>query len=142
MKYTCQTLFDITATGTTGHCKSSHMPFYDRSGRLISDSESWHLSRNQQRNWETLTQILSLRAQLFNLTDPVTDLTGTKWMFEFETETDGVYGPESDPVAILRADAAGVPMLRQIGGSADTASVLVTAGTNQNIWFASTPINT
>ena len=142
MKYACQTLFDITATGTTGHCKSSHMPFYDRSGCLISDSESWHRSRNQQRNWETLTQILGLRTQLFNLTDPVTDQTGTKWMFEFETETDGVYGPESDPVAVLRADAAGVPMLGQIGGSADTASVLVTAGTNQNIWFAGTPINT
>jgi hypothetical protein len=118
------------------------MPFYDRSGCLISDSESWHRSRNQQRNWETLTQILGLRTQLFNLTDPVTDQTGTKWMFEFETETDGVYGPESDPVAVLRADAAGVPMLGQIGSSADTASVLVTAGTNQNIWFASTPINT
>jgi hypothetical protein len=142
MKYACQTLFDITATGTTGHCKSSHMPFYDRSGRLISDSESWHRSRNQQRNWETLTQILGLRAQLFNLTDPVTDQTGTKWMFEFETETDGVYGPELDPVTVLRADAAGVPMLGQIGSSADTVSVLITAGTDQNIWFAGIPINT
>ena len=142
MKYACQTLFDITATGTTGHCKSGHMPFYDRSGRLISDSESWHRSRNQQRNWETLTQILGLRTQLFNLTDPVPDQSGTKWMFEFETETDGVYGPESDPVAVLRSDAAGVPMLGQIGSSVDTVSVLVTTGTNQNIWFVGTSINT
>jgi hypothetical protein len=142
MKYACQTLFDITATGTTGHCKSSQMPFYDRSGRLISDSQLWHLSRNQQRNWETLTQILGLRTQLFNLTDPVTDLTGTKWMFEFETETHGVYGPESDPVAVLRADAAGVPMLGQIANSADTVSVLITVGVDQNIWFAAIPINT
>jgi hypothetical protein len=142
MKYVCQTLFDITATGTTGHCKSSHMPFYDRSGRLISDSQSWHRSRNQQRNWETLTQILGLRAQLFNLTDPVPDQTGTKWMFEFETEISGVYGPDSDPVAVLRADAAGVPMLGRIGSSTDTVSVLVTTGADQNIWFASLPINT
>jgi hypothetical protein len=142
MKYACQTLFDITATGTTGHCKSSHMPFYDRSGRLISDSESWHRSRNQQRNWETLTQILGLRAQLFNLTEPVSDQTGTRWMFEFETETDGIYGPESDPVAVLRTDAEGVPMLGQIGSYADTVSVLVTTGSDQNIWFASMPINT
>ena len=142
MKYACQTLFDITATGTTGHCKSSHMPFYDRSGRLISDSEAWHRSRNQQRNWETLTQILGLRAQLFNLTEPVPDQTGTRWMFEFETETDGIYGPESDPVEVLRADAAGVPMLGQIGSSADIVSVLITAGADQNIWFAGMPINT
>ena len=110
MKFICQTLFDITATGVTGHCKSSRMPFQDRSGRTIHDMESWNRSRNQQRNWETITQILSLRTQLFALTDPIQDQTGTRWMFEFETESDGVYGPESDPVAVLRADAEGVPI--------------------------------
>lgn len=142
MKYACQTLFDITTTGTTGHCNSSHMPFYDRSGHLISSTQSWHRSRNQQRNWETLTQILGLRTQLFNLTNPVSDQTGTRWMFEFETETDGIYGPESDPVAVLRADATGVPMLGQIGHSTDTVSILITEGAKQNIWFAALPINT
>jgi hypothetical protein len=106
MRYMCQTLFDITATGTTGHCKPSRMPYHDRAGQIIHDQTSWNHSRNQQRNWETLTQILSLRTQLFDLTDPVADQTGTRWMFEFETETDGIYGPESDPVAVLRADSA------------------------------------
>jgi hypothetical protein len=142
MKYACQTLFDITATGITGHCKSSKMPFRDRTGRIIGDVESWNRSRNQQRNWETITQILGLRAQLFNLTDPIRDQTGTRWMFEFETETDGVYGPESDPVAVLREDAAGVPMLTQLENSTDVAQVLITQGLGQNIWFALTSINT
>jgi hypothetical protein len=142
MKYACQTRFDITVTGTTGHCKSAHMPFLDRANFMICDIESWNRSRNQQRNWETLTQILSLRTQLFNLTDPIRDQSGTSWLFEFETETNGVYGPESDPVAVLRADADGVPMLLHLNNNPDIDSILVTAGPRQNIWFAPISINT
>jgi len=141
MKYACQTRFDITATGVTGHCKMSRMPFKDRAGQEIHDEESWNRSRNQQRNWETVTQILSLRTQLFALTDPVLDVTGTRWMFEFETETDGVYGPESDPTQILRKDAQGVPMLCDLGNDSDLESYLVTDGPRQNIWFAPVSIN-
>lgn len=137
MKFVCQTLFDITATGTTGHCKPSRMPYHDRAGQIIHDQTSWNHSRNQQRNWETLTQILSLRTQLFDLTDPVADQTGTRWMFEFETETDGIYGPESDPVAVLRADSAGVPMLGGLKNQPEIGSVLITEGPGKNIWFAS-----
>ena len=142
MKYLCQTLFDITATGVTGHCKSSRMPFCDQAGQTIDNEESWNRSRNQQRNWETLTQILSLRTQLFLLTDPVPDLTGTRWMFEFETESDGIYGSEADPVSILRSDANGVPMLRELDNDPDIETVLITSGARQNIWFAPVSINT
>jgi len=141
MKFICQTLFDITATGVTGHCKATRMPFQDRAGQLIRDVESWNRSRNQQRNWETLTQILGLRTQLFALTDPIQDQTGTRWMFEFETESDGVYGPEADPVSVLRADAAGVPMLRELNNDPDIEPFLVTEGVRQNIWFAPISIN-
>lgn len=141
MKYVCQTRFDITATGVTGHCKSARMPFRDRAGQTINNEEAWNRSRNQQRNWETLTQILSLRTQLFLLTDPVPDLTGTRWMFEFETESDGIYGPESDPVAVLRADANGVPMLRELNNDPDIENMLVTEGARQNIWFSPISIN-
>jgi hypothetical protein len=141
MKFACQTLFDITATGVTGHCKQSRMPFKDRAGQVIRDVESWNRSRNQQRNWETITQILSLRTQLFALSEPIPDQTGTRWMFEFETESDGIYGPESDPVAVLRSDAAGVPMLRELDNDPDVDTVLVTEGPRQNIWFAPISIN-
>jgi hypothetical protein len=141
MKYACQTRFDITATGVTGHYKSTRIPFQDRAGQTIKNEESWNRSRNQQRNWETITQILSLRTQLFALTDPIADQTGTRWMFEFETESDGIYGPESDPVAVLRSDADGVPMLRELNNDPDIETVLVTAGTRQNIWFAPIFIN-
>ena len=141
MKFACQTLFDITATGVTGHCKLARMPFRDRAGQVIHDAESWNRRRNQQRNWETLTQILSLRTQLFEITDPIPDQTGTRWLFEFETETDGVYGPEDDPTQVLREDANGVPMLRELDNDPDIESFLVTFGPRQNIWFAPISIN-
>ena len=142
MKFACQTLFDITATGITGHCKTARMPFLDRAGQTIRDIESWNRARNQQRNWETITQILGLRTQLFALTDPITDQTGSRWLFEFETESDGVYGPEDDPVSVLRSDANGVPMLRELDNDPDIEIVLVTDGPRQNIWFAPISINT
>jgi hypothetical protein len=141
MKYVCQTLFDITATGVTGHYKNTRMPFTDRAGQVIRDVENWNRSRNQQRNWETLTQILGLRTQLFGLTDPVQDTTGQRWMFEFETESEGIYGPESDPTAVLRADADGVPMLRELNNHQDIEPYLITSGSRQNIWFAPITIN-
>lgn len=125
----CQTLFDITATGITGH--------YKLSSKL--DQTEWNRLRNQQRNWETITQILSLRTQIFELSTPRRDISGTHWMFEFETEFDGVYGSGDDPVQVLRTDAAGVPMLRDLDNNLDIDSVLVTEGPRQNIWFA--PIN-
>jgi hypothetical protein len=141
MRFACQTLFDITATGITGHCKQSRMPFKDRAGQNITDSDSWNRARNQQRNWETITQILGLRTQLFELTDPISDQTGTRWMFEFETETDGVYGPVDDPTQVLRSDANGVPMLRELDNDPDIETVLITEGPRQNIWFAPISIN-
>ena len=142
MRYMCQTLFDITATGVTGHFRITRMPMIDRAGQQIVDQVTWNRSRNQQRNWETITQILSLRTQLFALTDPIPDQTGTRWMFEFETESNGIYGPESDPVSVLRADAEGVPMLRELDNDPDIDTVLITEGVRQNIWFAPISINT
>ena len=141
MRFVCQTLFDITSTGVTGHCRLTRLPFTDRSGKTIKDMDGWNKARNQQRNWETLTQILSLRTQLVEVTTPVIDQTGTRWMFEFETETPGVYGGDEDPTKVLRLDAAGVPMLRELNNDPDIESVLVTEGAQQNIWFAPFSIN-
>lgn len=139
MRYMCQTLFDITATGVTGHFKVTRMPFVDQAGQHIVDQSSWNRSRNQQRNWETITQILGLRTQLFDVTDPVRDKSGTSWMFEFETETTGTFGPDSDPTEILRTDADGVPMILDLDNRADLVPVLRTHGPQQNIWFAALP---
>jgi hypothetical protein len=142
MRFACQTLFDITATGTTGHCKTARFPYTDAAGQVIRDQVTWNRSRNQQRNWETLQQILSLRTQIMQITLPLPDQTGTRWMFEFETETAGAFGPDDDATMILRQDAVGVPMLGELNNKPDLDPFLVTTGPRQNIWFAAVPINT
>jgi hypothetical protein len=141
MRYVCQTLFDITATGITGHFKSTRMPFVDRAGQNIVDQESWNRSRNQQRNFETITQILGLRAQLFDVTSPIIDSTESRWMFEFETDRDGAFGSDTDPCEMLRDDANRVPMLRELKNDPDIEPFLITSGPGQNIWFSAIPIN-
>ena len=76
IKIKVRTLFDITATGVTGHFKSSRHDF--------DSQESWNRARNQQRNWETLVQLLNLRTQIMEITVPVNDKDF--WSFEFESE--------------------------------------------------------
>ena len=140
MRFSCTTLFDITATGVTGHFKSARVPFQDRTGKWITDMADWNRARNQQRNWETMQQIVGMRTQISVATVPTR--VGINWSFEFETETPGVHGTNTDPVSVLYSDANGVPMLINLDNPTDLASVIVTAGSNQNIWFAPLSINT
>lgn len=134
MRFVCRTLFDITPTGVTGHYKSSHVPFTDRVGQHIEDELAWNRSRNQQRNWETLTQIISMRTQLFEVTSPV--YKDKHWEFEFAVETPGVFGDETDPVRDLAADATGVPMLINLNNNANLRPALQP---KENIWFSVAP---
>jgi len=142
MRFVVQTFFDITATGVTGHYKPARVPFRDHSGNIITDEADWSRARNQQRNWETLTQILGLRTQLFRIQEPMVDASGSAWMFEFETESDNIYGTDDDLTSVLRADAEGVPMLLGLDNRPEMSTVLVTQGKHQNIWFAPVLINT
>jgi len=130
IKIQIQTLFDITATGVTGHYRSSQHKF--------PDPNSWNRARNQQRNFETLTQILNLRTQIMSMTDPICDTD--RWEFEFESESN-VWNDGSDPVGVLKQDCDGVPMLRELDNDPDIESVLVVSGPKQNIWFNVMPIN-
>jgi hypothetical protein len=131
MKIQCQTLFDITATGTTGHVKPSRMPFTDQAGSKITDVGQWNRSRNQQRNWETVTQLISLRTQVDNLKEP--QLINDRWCFEFEVENQNLFTSGMDQLSVLKADCAGVPMLVGLNESAQIGTVL---SVDTNVWFA------
>lgn len=133
MRFFCKTLFDITATGVTGHFKSSRIPFRDRSGKNIVDEITWNQARNQQRNWETLTQLLSMRTQIFEIEVPKKH--HEIWSFEFEVDTPGVFGTPEHPVEMLLLDAEGIPMLLGLENTYDLLPVLITDGEDQNIWF-------
>jgi hypothetical protein len=138
IKINVRTLFDITVTGVTGHFKSARIPFEDQAGHKITDSDTWNRSRNQQRNWETLTQLISLRTQIDTVTKPQCE--DSIWTFDFFTETE-VFNDGSDPVGVLKTDSAGVPMLRELDNDPNIESFLVVSGPDQNIWFSSEPIN-
>ena len=137
MRFKCRTYFDITATGITGHYKASRVPFHDRTSHLIENEASWNRARNQQRNWETLTQLIGMRTQINFLEDP----TKQKdiWQFEFEVDAPAIFGSESNPVELLLADADGVPMLTGLGERKRILEILVVDGTNQNVWFETIP---
>lgn len=139
IKIEVKTLFDITSTGVTGHFKSARLPFKDRSGHIINDLEAWNRARNQQRNWETLTQLISLRTQIFDLNEPI--VSKNLWQFEFQTESE-IFNDGTDSVGVLKADAAGIPMLKDLDNDPNLEPILVTDGPMQNIWFTAEPINT
>lgn len=134
MRYLCTTLFDITATGVTGHYNASRGGFSDRSGKYIDTAEDWNRSRNQQRNWETLMQLISLRTQVVEHTYPIK--SGNRWQFEFTVETAAVFHDGTDPVGVLLSDSAGVPMMTNLENSNPVAGIITVIGPDQNIWFS------
>lgn len=140
MKILCKTLFDCSPTGVTGHYRVSSIPFNDRVGQAVNNQADWNFSRNQQRNWETINQLISLRTQPIDI-EPAQCHDGV-WKFVFEVEQPLVYsvsGQEGDFDALIN-ECAGVPMITGLKETDTISTVLTTTGPDQNIWF--TPINT
>lgn len=129
----CLTLFDITETGVTGHYKPSQVPFQDRAGLSITDVDQWTKSRNKQRNLETISQILQLRTQIFDLTTPVNN--NNKWSFDFNVEFEGIYQLGDDEFGTLKQDCNGVPMIIGLDDEYALSQYLIVDGSQQNIWF-------
>ena len=140
MKVMCRTLFDCTHTGVTGHFRPQQLPYVTKTGLRLETPEHWNLARNQQRNWETLLQIVSLRTQPMNIVYPVKQKDG--WHFAFEVEAEGVLSSEfgSSDLAGLVADCEAVPMVTGLDESGMVTATLHAQGADQNIWF--TAINT
>jgi hypothetical protein len=135
MKILCRTYFDCSATGVTGHFRPSQIPFNDRVGQLIKHQGDWNYARNQQRNWETVNQLIALRTQPDNVT-PLPSLEGV-WQFEFEVDNITVYDGADGELSGLLNECAGVPMVVGLRETKTDQSVLVTTGPDQNIWFVS-----
>lgn len=132
MRISCRTLFDCTATGVVGHYRVPDRPLIDRQGHIIGDQQSWNIKRNQQRNWETLLQVIGLRCQLEDLQDPVRH--DDFWCFEFTVSAADVLG-EQQAFRPLLADCDGVPMITGLQESQIDEPVLRVSGPNRNIWF-------
>ena len=127
MQIVCKTTFDCTNTGITGRFQASKLPVKDINNNIITNDVSWNKARNQQRNFETLIQLISLRSQPMNLSTPIKQ--EDKWVFQFETESEMVYGEDFFE---LYADCVDVPM---ITGLNETGLVDKLLAPKTNIWF-------
>ena len=134
---TCALPIYCSLTGVTGHFRPSEIPFVDRAGQQINSHEDWNHSRNQQRNWETLLQIISLRTQPIDLSVPV--YRDGIWEFDFKSESQGVFEVHGnpDPLAGLKIDCEGVPMMLNLKEQPSLSPSITTEGPGQNIWFTS-----
>lgn len=112
------------------------------------------IERNQQRNWETLVQVLGLRAQLITLTTPtkkIVDIAGSTfgsqfagthavWSFTFGVEQDAVFASADRAHGTLESDFVNVPIIM---GLTETALMQVptfaVSGPHCNIYFE--PLN-
>ena len=106
--YQVFTLFDITPTGVIRHPRPTDANY-----------QSQLLKRNQQRNWETLQQVLAMRAQIYVEHPPEIIKTCNQfsrkifkntqaWGFRFGVEHVEVYG---NNLQLLFDDCHGIPMI-------------------------------
>jgi hypothetical protein len=126
--------------------------FNDSSGYTINDADSWLFSRNRQRNWETIVQVISLRSQPIVLNEPVLlsrqnlkdyefgkahSVNKTNvWVFSFGVENGTVYGNDNNKLYWLEQDMNNIPI---ITGLSETQSfeprTLQCFGSGKNIHF-------
>lgn len=131
MRLKVSTVYDCSKTGVVGHYKLGSAAFVDQAGQKVHSRETWDRSRNQQRNLETLTQLLGMRTQLVEITVP--QQQDGRWSFWVEPERPDVF--LSDNLASLIGDCEGVPMIINLGESKKTGAVIRSSGPDQNIWF-------
>lgn len=100
----------------------------DRADQSITNFDSWNSSRNQQRNWETLLQLIGLYTQPQHISD--IRMQNGRWEFEFETEFDDVFRLNEDPVGLLKQACRGVPIINYVQQQLTTL-----LQPDVNIWF-------
>ena len=120
--------FDCRPTGVTGHFRTNVLPFVDRIDQPITDFDSWNSSRNQQRNWETILQLIGLYTQPQSISD--IRIKNGRWEFEFETEFDDVFRLNDDPVGLLKQACRGVPIINYV-----QQQLTALLQPDVNIWF-------
>jgi hypothetical protein len=131
----CQTRFDITETGVKNRNHKAKIVFRDATGREITNELEWNRARNQQRNWETVNQVISLRTLPENISRPVHNADTGIWSFEFAVVDPASITHNGNPVGYLLNDCADVPMILGLNETPNITAFLVSSGLNANIWF-------
>lgn len=131
----CQTRFDITETGVKNRSHKARIVFRDATGREITNELEWNRARNQQCNWETVNQVISLRTLPENITRPVHKADIGIWTFEFAVVDPASITHNGNPVGYLLNDCADVPMILGLNETPNITPFLISSGPDANIWF-------
>jgi hypothetical protein len=123
-----KTDFDCRPTGITGHFRPNILPITDQQEQAIIDQSTWLRSRNQQRNWETIMQLISLYTQPLRVSR--VRLADLQWQFEFDTDVEDVFRLGDDPVGRLKQACTGVPVINYVEQELTTL-----LRPDVNIWF-------
>ena len=133
----CHTLIDITPTGFT------------RKPKTPEDI----IRRNQQRNYETFIQLISLRSQptIEHLPVKLEDIKieehifgsyympslfpYTIWSFDFSSDQLNSYSDEKSPVGSLIQDFNGIPIIDNLSETAKINNTINTLGEHANTYF-------
>ena len=139
-KVECHCLFDITDTGINGHTRNASFPLLDKKGNQITTSMELNRARNQQRNFDTLLQLIGLRTQIFNIESPMicnsTLFAGKKcWKFSFETEPNAQWLVDNDEFWVLKQDSTGTPMIVGLTEDSGLGPILNATGDSPNIIY-------
>lgn len=141
-RITCHTLFDITKTGVLNRARPSGD---------VTDNNDWYRKRNTQCNFDTILQVISLRAQPDVINDPVMKLTDLNkvdyfgytlkgknipvWTFDFEVQHASVFNDGISDLGALYKDCEDVPMLRCDTQWANAGEKLDATSETRNIYF-------
>ena len=129
----CRTRFDITATGVLGQYKENRETINQSDGHAIDTGKAWLRARNQQRNWETINQIIALRCLPQDTVLPRCDHQW--WCFEFSVENLAALCDQPDDLGFLTTDAHGVPMIVGLDEATPCGNVIQTVGPEINTTF-------
>jgi hypothetical protein len=132
-------LFDITATAVTGHQRNTEYPYISKSGIQIRNAQELAQARNQQRNLDTILQLVGMRTQIFEVTAPevVTENisefawagdNAKVWKFSFEIEPQSQWTVDNDEFWVLKNDSHNTPMLLGLTETAKMNPWIVTQG--------------
>ncbi len=142
-KIAVATLFDITETHVVRNFNQALM----QSHPTIKTEEEWIKAKRQQTNWETIMQVVSLRANPMKIESPVHHLDveldvfgyhmfkGECWLFSFVVESDDMFRKDADPVGLLMEDLNNVPMISGLDDNVTDCNYFKTIGPQRNVYI-------
>ena len=120
-EFRVHTLVDITNNGNL----RKEFPFKTDANEVIHDKHTLAIARNQNSNFNTMSQLLQIRGNItwetppMKLNEPVANMRfgsvydgkQNSWHFTFFVEQSEVYGQQQEPTAQLIEDFDLVPIL-------------------------------